>query len=57
MNLDFYIMIAIQAGIGAIMSTIHNPTSQNAQLLKSSLLHLADSIYMAYGVQPPTRSE
>ncbi len=45
---DFFINMAINAGIGAILVSIKNPTSAKAQQLKESLLHLADAIYAAF---------
>ncbi len=49
---EYFIMLAIQAGIGWILTTVKNPNSQRAALLRESLLHLADAINAAFR-QPP----
>lgn len=49
----YLIQLEIKAGVGAIMQTIKNPASQKAQLVKASLIELADDIYVAYGITPP----
>ena len=47
-TIDLLTMFAIQTGITAILASIKNPDSQQAQYLRSSLLHLADAINAAF---------
>lgn len=42
--------IAINSGIGAILAAVKNPV--HAAQLKGVLLHLADTIYIAFGLVP-----
>ena len=55
MSNEFLDQMLISAGIGAILTTIKNPNSEKAKRLKSDLLHLADSLYSAYEIVPPSR--
>ena len=47
---DFLENIAIQNGVSAILMVVKNPAK--AATLKQVLLHVADSIYAAYGIAP-----
>jgi hypothetical protein len=48
---SFLETLAVNAGVGAIISAVKNPA--RAAALKQTLLHLADVIYAAYGIQTP----
>jgi hypothetical protein len=45
--IDFFTQLAINAGIGAIMTTVKNP--DHAAQIKVQLGHLVDAICVAYG--------
>ena len=45
--LDFWTMMMINAGIGAILASVKNPA--HAAQLKDQLGHLVDAICLAYG--------
>lgn len=47
MPIDFWTMLAINAGIGAIITSVKNPAS--AAVLKEQLGHLVEAICAAYG--------